>query len=65
MIVGLAYIAVFYLAGEKIPVMKDLDQYNLMVGIGFTAWRRTRSLDDYILGGRSLGSFVTAMSAVP
>jgi sodium/proline symporter len=35
----------------------------LMVGIGFAAWRRTRSLDDYILGGRSLGSFVTAMSA--
>ncbi len=34
-----------------------------MVGIGFAAWRRTQSLDDYILGGRSLGSFVTAMSA--
>ncbi|CAN5232471.1 sodium/proline symporter PutP [soil metagenome] len=34
-----------------------------MLGIGFAAWRRTRSLDDYILGGRSLGSFVTAMSA--
>ena len=35
----------------------------VMIGIGFAAWRRTRSLDDYILGGRSLGSFVTAMSA--
>ena len=35
----------------------------LMVGIGFWAWRRTRTFDDYILGGRSLGSFVTAMSA--
>ena len=34
-----------------------------MVGIGVVAWRRTRSLDDYILGGRSLGSFVTALSA--
>jgi sodium/proline symporter len=34
-----------------------------MVGIGFAAWLRTRSFDDYILGGRSLGSFVTAMSA--
>ncbi len=34
-----------------------------MVGIGFTAWMRTRSFDDYILGGRSLGSFVTALSA--
>jgi sodium/proline symporter len=35
----------------------------LMVGIGFAAWRRTQSLDDYILGGRSLGSYVTALSA--
>lgn len=35
----------------------------LMVGIGFAAWRYTRSLDDYILGGRRLGSYVTAMSA--
>jgi sodium/proline symporter len=34
-----------------------------MVGIGFAAWRRTKNLDDYILGGRSLGSYVTAMSA--
>ncbi|MCJ0825172.1 sodium/proline symporter PutP [Luteimonas sp. 50] len=35
----------------------------LMVGIGFAAWRSTRSFDDYILGGRSLGSYVTALSA--
>jgi len=34
-----------------------------MIGIGFSAWRYTRNLSDYILGGRSLGSFVTAMSA--
>lgn len=34
-----------------------------MVGIGFVAWYHTRSFDDYILGGRSLGSFVTALSA--
>ena len=34
-----------------------------MVGIGFAAWYYTRSFDDYILGGRSLGSFVTALSA--
>lgn len=34
-----------------------------MVGIGFAAWRYTNNLSDYILGGRSLGSFVTAMSA--
>ncbi|MEO6154603.1 MAG: sodium/proline symporter PutP, partial [Thermomonas sp.] len=35
----------------------------LMVGIGFVAWRQTRDFDDYILGGRSLGSYVTALSA--
>jgi len=34
-----------------------------MVLIGFWAWRKTRSFDDYILGGRSLGSVVTALSA--
>ena len=31
--------------------------------IGFIAYRATRNLSDYILGGRRLGSFVTAMSA--
>ncbi len=35
----------------------------LMVGIGLVAWRRTRNFDDYILGGRSLGGYVTALSA--
>lgn len=34
-----------------------------MVVIGFVAWRRTRDFDDYILGGRSLGGYVTALSA--
>ena len=34
-----------------------------MVALGFAAWRNTRNLADYILGGRRLGSFVTAMSA--
>lgn len=31
--------------------------------LGFIAWRRTANLSDYILGGRSLGSWVTALSA--
>jgi sodium/proline symporter len=35
----------------------------LMLFIGFLGYRGTQSLDDYILGGRSLGSFVTALSA--
>jgi sodium/proline symporter len=35
----------------------------LMLLIGALAWRRTRNLSDYILGGRRLGSAVTALSA--
>ena len=37
--IGLAWIVLFYFAGQDgpIPVMKDLDQYNLLVGIGFMA----------------------------
>jgi hypothetical protein len=31
--------------------------------LGFAAWRRTHNLADFILGGRSLGSWVTAFSA--
>lgn len=34
-----------------------------MIAIGFIAWRSTKSFDDYILGGRSLGPTVTALSA--
>ena len=34
-----------------------------MVIIGLIAYRATTSFDDYILGGRRLGSFVTALSA--
>ena len=34
MVVGLAYIAVFYLAGEKIPVMRDLNSWNFASGFG-------------------------------
>jgi len=34
-----------------------------MLLIGFFAYRATKNFDDYILGGRSLGSLVTALSA--
>jgi sodium/proline symporter len=33
-----------------------------MLGIGYWAWRRTHTLDDFILGGRSLTPFVTALA---
>jgi len=35
----------------------------LMIGIGFIAYRATKNFSDYILGGRSLGSLVTGLSA--
>ena len=38
-LIGLVWIVLFYFTGQSgpIPVMKDLDQYNLLVGIGFMA----------------------------
>ncbi len=38
-LIGLLWIVVYYITGSSIevPVMKDLDQYNLVVGIGFMA----------------------------
>lgn len=35
----------------------------VLLTLGIIAWRRTQDLSDYILGGRSLGSGVTALSA--
>ena len=34
-----------------------------MLGVGYLAYKRTQNLDDYILGGRSLGPWVSALSA--
>jgi hypothetical protein len=38
-LIGLIWIVLFYFVGQEdaIPVMKDLDQFNLVVGIGFMA----------------------------
>jgi hypothetical protein len=38
-LIGLAWIVVYYVAGAdlSIPVLKDLGQFNLVVGIGFMA----------------------------
>jgi sodium/proline symporter len=52
-----------------------MDSQEVLVGLSFfcyllvllviavIAWRRTRNLADFVLGGRSLGSWVTALSA--
>ena len=50
--------------GQLSPLHVTFAIYILaMIGIGFFAWYSTRSFDDYILGGRSLGPYVTALSA--
>lgn len=39
-LIGLIYIVIFYFVGNnlnEVPLMKDLDQYNLVVGIAFMA----------------------------
>lgn len=35
----------------------------VMLGVGVLAWRRTKDLSDYILGGRDLGTWTSALSA--
>ncbi|MXP67342.1 sodium/proline symporter PutP [Pantoea sp. Aalb] len=48
----------------SIPMLITFIIYILgMISIGFVAYRSTKNFDDYILGGRSLGSMVTALSA--
>ena len=34
-----------------------------MLGVGFYFYRKNDDLDDYYVGGRNMGSFVTALSA--
>lgn len=47
LLLGLAWIVVYYVAGNDIPVMRELDSWNLLIGMGivvagfmvFTRWR--------------------------
>ena len=34
MILGLTYIAVYYLAGERVPIMQDINAWNFAIGFG-------------------------------
>lgn len=34
LLLGLAWIIVYYLVGEDVPLMKDLDGWNLIIGMG-------------------------------
>lgn len=50
--------------GAGIPMIVTFVVYILGVMIvGLLAWRATKNFDDFILGGRRLGSLVTALSA--
>ena len=35
LVVGLIYIVVYYMAGEKVPLMKNLNGWNFAVGFAF------------------------------
>ena len=34
LVLGLAYIAVYYLAGERVPIMRDINAWNFAIGFG-------------------------------
>ena len=34
LVIGLAWIVVYYLAGEKVPVMQDINSWNFAIGFG-------------------------------
>jgi len=36
-LLGLAWLVVFYVAGDSIPLMKDLHNFNLLIGMGLIA----------------------------
>lgn len=49
---------------QSVPMLTTFFIYiSCMIGIGIYAYFSTKNFDDYILGGRKLGSFVTALSA--
>jgi uncharacterized membrane protein (DUF485 family) len=36
-LIGLAWLVVFYIAGDKVPFMNDLNNWNLLIGMGLIA----------------------------
>ncbi|MHC4625868.1 MAG: sodium/proline symporter PutP [Planctomycetota bacterium] len=48
----------------SIPTLVTFIAYFIvLLGIGFCFYRKSTSIEDYLLGGRGMGSWVTAMSA--
>lgn len=36
-VLGLIWLVIFYIAGQNIPVMRDLNNWNLLIGMGLIA----------------------------
>jgi sodium/proline symporter len=51
------------MADGDLRILAMMLYMGICLALGVVAYRRTRTLGDYILGGRSLGSWVTALSA--
>jgi len=48
----------------SIPTLITFIAYFIvLLGIGFFFYRRSANIEDYLLGGRGMGSWVTALSA--
>ena len=48
----------------EIPTLITFAAYFIgLTGIGVCFWRKNRSVEDYLLGGRAMGAWVTALSA--
>ncbi len=37
-LLGLAWVSVYYVAGDKVPLMKDLGSWNILIGMGLIAF---------------------------
>ncbi|MFZ9708274.1 MAG: sodium/proline symporter PutP [Steroidobacteraceae bacterium] len=51
------------MGADLITIVTMVLYMGVCLGLGALAWYRTRTLGDFILGGRRLGSWVTALSA--
>ena len=52
------------MVGNELEILAAFVVYlGVMVTIGFLYYKKTNSVSDYILGGRGLNKFVTALSA--
>jgi len=48
---------------ERPVIITFISYLVFLLGIGLYFWRKNRSIEDYLLGGRGMGAWVTALSA--